>query len=141
MSIQIRTFTSFWALERKLYTIYDWTLPMPVSLRVLGVFVGTGAPWWLLMFLLQVPFSAPWYLLWLIPPAGLAYFGSKPIFEGKTLFQYLRSRFQYLTENRNYKGPLEPDLNKYSEPIVIEKIVTTRRASQALPFQKTNERT
>lgn len=131
--MQIRTFTSFWSLERKLYTVYDVTLPMPISLRVLGVFVGTGAPWWLLMWLLHIPLSSPWYLIWLVPPAAFGYFGSKPIFEGKTLFQYLRSRIQYLFENKAYKGALEPDLNRYDIPIEISALIITRKPQQ-LPF-------
>lgn len=131
-SMEVRTFTSFWSLERKLYSIYDFSLPFPVSLRVLGVFFGTGIPWWSLMFVLQVSFNPPWYLLWVIPPALLAWLGSKPIFEGKTLFQYLRSRAQYLFENRNYKG-LHPDLNKYEDIIEINSSVITRKPS-SLPF-------
>ena len=133
--MEIRTFTSFWALERKLYSIYDFSLPFPISLRVLGVFVGTGTPWWLTLWLLHVPITSPWYLIWLIPPAAFAYFGSKPIFEGKTLFQYLRSRIQYLFENRAYKG-LEPDLNKYEEIVEIKHNIITLREPQVLPFSR-----
>ena len=133
--MQIRTFTNFWALERKLYSIYDFSLPFPVSLRVLGVFVGTGAPWWGLLGLLHIPISSPWYLIWIIPPAVFAYFGSKPVFEGKTLFQYLRSRIQYLFENRNYKG-LQPDLNKYDEVVEIKHNIITMKSPQELPFSR-----
>jgi hypothetical protein len=133
--MEIRTFTNFWTLERKLYTVYDFTLPFPISLRVLGVFVGTGTPWWLLMWLVQMPFSSPLYLVWILPPAAFAYFGSKPIFEGKTLFQYLRSRIQYLFENKNYKG-LEPDLNKYGQTVVIQTSIITREPPQKLPFSR-----
>jgi hypothetical protein len=122
--MEVRTFTSFWALEKKLYTINDITLPFPVSLRVLGVFVASGIPWWGLMLLLNIPWGSPWYLIWLIPPVGLAWGGSKEIFEKKTLFQYVRSHIQYLFENKGYKG-LEPDLNKYNETIQIAQNVIT----------------
>lgn len=124
--VEVRTFTSFWALERKLYTIYDFTLPVPISLRVLGVFLGTGAPWWLVLWVLHFPLGTPWYLVWIIPPGVFAYFGSKPIFEGKTLIQYLRSRLQYLFENKAYKG-LDPDLNKYDVTIEVRQNVMASR--------------
>lgn len=125
--MEIRTFTNFWALERKLYTVWDLTLPVPVSLRVLGVFVGFGVPWWILMGLFQVSFNPPWYLLWIIPPAVLAWLGSKPRFEGKSLIQYFRSRLQYLAEEKRYKGALEPDLNKYGEPQHVSALIMTRK--------------
>ena len=131
--MEIRTFTSFWDLEKKLYSIYDFQMPFPISLRVIGVFAGTGVPWWGLLSILQVSFGSPWYLIWVIPPAFFAWFGSKPIFEKKTLFQYLRSRIQYLFENKNYKR-LEPDLNKYDVPIEVTQNVMTRKPIKARPF-------
>ena len=85
------------------------------------------------MALLHVPLSSPGYLIWLIPPAIFAYFGSKPVFEDKTLFQYLRSRFQYVTENKRYKGALEPDLNDYKGPVEITALVFTK-PPRDLPF-------
>jgi len=122
--LEVRTFTDFWGLEKKLYSIYDFSLPFPISLRVLGVFVGVGLPWWGVLAILHFPWGSPWYLLWILPPALAGYFGSKPIFEGKTLFQYIRSRIQFLFENRAYKG-MEPDLNKYGETIEIAQNMIT----------------
>lgn len=133
VTMEVRTFTSFWDLEKKLYSIYDFQMPVPISLRVLGVFVGTGVPWWILLSILNVSLGAPWYLLYVLPPGLFAWFGSKPIFEGKTLFQYLRSRIQFLFENKNYKR-LEPDLNKYNTTIEIKQRVITQTPIDARPF-------
>lgn len=131
--MEVRTFTSFWDLEKKLYTIYDFQMPFPISLRVLGIFIGTGLPWWILLFTINVPIGAPWYLFYLLPPAAFGWFGSKPIFEGKTLFQYIRSRVQYLFENKNYKR-LEPDLNKYDSTIKMNQHIMTRAPINTKPF-------
>lgn len=132
--VEIKNYTPFWALERKVYSFYDIQLPVPVSLTVLGVFVGIGIPWGFLMFLLQVPFTTPWYLLWLIPPAGLAYMANKPIFENKTLVEYLISRGKHLMENRRYKR-LEPDLTKYDTTITVEQNVSTKELIKPSPFK------
>jgi hypothetical protein len=132
--MEIRNYTSFWNLERKVYSFYDVQLPIPLSLRVLGVFVGTGAPWWTLMFLLGVPFGPPWYLLYVIPPGLLAWLGSKPIFEGKTLVEYLKARLGHLLENKAYKR-LEPDLNKYESDLEIEQNVITKEPLKPSPFK------
>ncbi len=139
--MEIRTFTSFWRVERKLYSLYDVALPMPISLTVVGVFAATGIPWFLICFLLHIPFAPPvGYLVWLAPPAALAYFGSRPIFEGKTLFQYLKSQFSFLLENKAYKIGLQPDLQKYEESIVLSGKALTR-ISSPLPFDTINNST
>lgn len=131
--MEIRTFTSFWNLEKKLYSIYDFQMPVPISLRVLGVFFGTGLPWWLFLYIVHFPGGSPWFMFWIVPPGALAWFGSKPIFEGKTLFQYLRSRAQFLFENKNYKK-LEPDLNKYDELVKVKQNIMTRPTHKPKPF-------
>lgn len=120
--MQVKTFTSFWTMEKKLYAIYDWSLPAPIPLRVVGVFALVGIPWWVFLGVVHFPFGTPWYLVWLIPPGFLAWFGSRPIFEGKTLFQYALSRIKFLFENRRYKG-LDPDLTDYE--VVIEQKQST----------------
>ncbi len=122
--MEIKNYTSFWDLEKKIYSFYDVQLPMPLSLRVLAVFVATAAPWSLLMWLLHVPITTPWFLIWLAPPILVAYFGSKPIFEGKNLLEYLRSRISYLRENKKYKR-LEPDLTKYETNVEIQQNIIT----------------
>lgn len=120
--MQIKTFTSFWSIEKKLYSIYDFSLPMPISLRVLGVFVGIAIPWWVILAIIHVPISSPGYLLYLAVPAVIAYLASNPLFEKKTLFQFLGSRIKFLFENRHYKG-LTPDLeDKEAHYIVNQKV-------------------
>lgn len=126
--IEVRNYTPFWHLERKIYSFYDVQLPMPISLVVIGVFVGSGVPWWLLLWILHVPITTPWYLIWLVPPGVLAWLGNKPIFEGKNLIQYLRSRVIHLMENRKYKR-LEPDLTKYDTPVILEQNISTNAYS------------
>jgi len=107
--MQVRTFTNFWSMERKLYAINDITLPTPVSLRSLGVFVLTGVPWWFILWIIHVPFGNPWYLVYAVVPGAAAFFGTKPVYQGKTIFQYAQSQVLYLLlESKRYKG-LEVD--------------------------------
>lgn len=101
--LEIRTFTNFWNMEKKLYTIYDVTLPMPISLKVAGAFLVTGIPWWGLMILLQVPFGS-FFMFWLFPPVILGYLASKPIFQKKTLTQFLHSQIKYMFQPKRLSG-------------------------------------
>lgn len=122
--MEIKNYTSFWNLEKKIYSFYDVQLPMPLSLRVLGVFVVVGAPWALLMWLLHVPIGPPWFLIWLVPPIGIAYLSSRPLLEKKNLVEYLSSWVTYLRQNRHYKR-LEPDLNRYETDVEVKQTVIT----------------
>lgn len=127
--MQVRTYTSFWSTERKLYAIQDVTLPTPVPLKTLGVFTLAALPWGLIMGALHVPFGGFGILVWLGPPVALAWFGSRPnsIFDGKTLFQWLRSRALYMfTESKRYKG-FEPNTDEEGEVIVMSHKVFVRK--------------
>lgn len=102
--MEVKTYTDFWSMEKKLYSIYDVSLPFPVSIRTVGILLGVGIPWAMLLNFLQVPFGPPWFLLYLVPPGALAFFGSKQIFEGKNLLQYGASRGKYFFQSKFYKG-------------------------------------
>jgi len=105
--MDVRTFTTFWNQEKKLYSINDIALPFAIPLRTLGVFVLTALPWWILMgAILHVPFDGGVAIvIYFGPPALVGWLGSRPIFEGKSLFQFARSHLLYwLTETRHWKG-------------------------------------
>lgn len=106
--MEVRTFTNFWNMERKLYAIYDVSLPVPISLKVVGAFLLTGIPWWGLMALLQVPFSNPGYLFWVLPPILLGYLASKPIFQRKTISQFLMSYVRFYFQPKRLAGLKKP---------------------------------
>ena len=115
--MEVKTYTDFWGMEKKIYSLYDLSLPAPVSIRTVGIFLGIGLPWVLLLSALHVTLEPPWFLLYIVPPAALAYFGGKPIFEGKNLMQYMASRGRYLFQSKYYKGltPTMDDSEVYYE--------------------------
>jgi hypothetical protein len=105
--MEIRTFTGFWNQEKKLYSINDIALPFAIPLRTLGVLLLSGIPWWILLgAILHVPITNGIILiLYVGPPALLGWLGSRPILEGKTLLQYVKSHLAYwLTESKDWKG-------------------------------------
>lgn len=103
-------------MDRKLYSIQDITLPMPISLRVLGAFLISGAVWWGILALTGVPGRAPWHILWLGVPGLIAFLASGNFFDKKSLPQYLKARITHILEEKRYKG-LERDLNVYDKPL------------------------
>lgn len=120
-TMEIRTFTNFWNMERKLYSIYDVSLPMPISLKVVGAFLATGIPWGGLMMLLHIPFGSA-AVLWILPPAAFGYVASKPIFQKKTFFAFLTSQAKFLGEPKRLAGFRKMDFSYHTKYNVIVKI-------------------
>ena len=94
--MELNTYTSLWNVERKLYKLYDWTLPVPVGFRQLGVGGGFGLIWMVLLNKLGVPFGSPWHVLYLGPPGVGAWLAGKPVAEGKTLSSLVLSQLRYI---------------------------------------------
>lgn len=113
--MELRTYTSLWNVERRLYKIYDWTIPFPNGigfLQIAAIFC-VGLPWFGLMHLLGVPFHTPGDVAWLAPPAAAAWWAGKPIAEGKTIVGLANSQLRYLLQPRTLTrlapaGPLGP---------------------------------
>lgn len=107
--LELRTHTRLWQVEKKLYKLYDYTLPMPVSLRMLGIFILSLAVWIPLCIVLRIPFAPPFgHLIWLAPPLALTYFGNKPVAEGKRLGELLASNISYFLSQPNEIAALRP---------------------------------
>lgn len=126
--IVTKTYTDFWKIQRTLYSINDIVLPIPIPLMMLGIFVATGIPVWaFLMFVLHIaPFANfGTVLLWFGLPAGMAWLGNRPIFEGKSLFIYLLSRIKFVFEAPRYAG-MRASYETLDEQYEIDSVVYLR---------------
>lgn len=104
--LELRTHTRLWQVEKKLYKVYDYTLPMPISVRMIGIFLLTALPWAAVCLMIGVKFAPPFgHLIWVVPPAALTYMGSKPVAEGKRLGELLVSQISfYVGQSSAYAG-------------------------------------
>lgn len=101
--MRVRTYTNMWNEERKLYTIYEWTLPTPVSFKQIALFVVGAIIWMPIMFVLNVPIGTSWgFVLWFAFPVALAIFGNKQFIEHKSIIQYLQSVLGYILFEPKY---------------------------------------
>ncbi|NYI97830.1 MinD-like ATPase involved in chromosome partitioning or flagellar assembly [Streptomonospora nanhaiensis] len=100
--MDLPTYTNIWRIEKRLYKLYDFRLPQPVSVVYLGVLLGVFAVWLMLMGLLGVPFETPWHVVWLVPPFVIAFLATRPVIEGKRLSELVVSQVRYVTEARVY---------------------------------------
>lgn len=106
--MQLRTYTNLWNVEKRLYKIYDWALPYPVSVKQLGFALGSGIPWIWLLNMLGV--SGPtWLWLYIAVPLGVTMMANRPVAEGKTATSWLGSQLKFHFGPKTYTG-LSPEL-------------------------------
>jgi hypothetical protein len=97
---QLPTYTSVFRLQRRLYAVYDWELPVPVGLLEATVFVVGVGLFVLLGRLFGIPITAGTAWFFLVPPGFLAYLARQPIADGKQPHAWVASQLRYALEPR-----------------------------------------
>ncbi|WP_150245338.1 TcpE family conjugal transfer membrane protein [Nocardiopsis quinghaiensis] len=103
--MDLPTYTNIWRIEKRLYKLYDFRLPMPLPVGTFGVALGVFALWVVLLSVLNAPFvfGNGWHLvLWVVPPGVITVLATRPVVEGKRLTELLISQARFLTEARVY---------------------------------------
>ncbi|MFE6305425.1 TcpE family conjugal transfer membrane protein [Nocardiopsis sp. NPDC057823] len=103
--MDLPTYTNIWRIEKRLYKLYDFRLPMPLPVGTFGVAVGVFLVWVILLGILNAPFvfGNGWHLvLWVVPPGVITVLVTRPVIEGKRLTELLLSQARYLAEARVY---------------------------------------
>ena len=98
--MELPTYTSIWRIERRLYKLYDFRLPIPLPVGQITVFAGICLPYVAILGLLGVPFSHTLFWLYVLPPGLLTWLVTRPVLQGKRLPELLRSQVRYLAEPR-----------------------------------------
>lgn len=96
--MELPTYTHVWRIEKRLYRLYDFNLPMPIGFSTLLTALTAFTVWGILLSLLGVPFQGGWLLvLWAVPPGLVTFAWTRPISEGKRLPELIWSyaRFVY----------------------------------------------
>ncbi|WP_047867885.1 TcpE family conjugal transfer membrane protein [Nocardiopsis sp. RV163] len=103
--MDLPTYTNIWRIEKRLYKLYDFRLPMPLPVGTFGVALGVFALWVVLLSLVNAPFvfGNGWHLvLWVVPPGVITVLATRPVIEGKRLTELLLSQARFLAEARVY---------------------------------------
>ncbi|WP_159941842.1 MULTISPECIES: conjugal transfer protein [unclassified Nocardiopsis] len=131
--MDLPTYTNIWRIEKRLYKLYDFRLPMPLPVGTFGVALGVFALWVVLLSLLNAPFvfGNGWHLvLWVVPPGVITVLATRPVIEGKRLTELLLSQARFLTEARVYNR-LAPE---YEPSEVRVTVRVWHRAPEAGPL-------
>ena len=96
--MELPTYTSIWRIEKRLYKLYDFRLPMPLPVGQIVVFMAITVPYVLLLTLFGLPFSHTLFWLYVLPPGVLTWLATRPVLESKRLPELFISQARYLGE-------------------------------------------
>ena len=100
--MELPTYTNIWKIEKRLYKLYDFRLPMPLPIGQMAAFLAIAVPYMLILTLVGMPFSHTWVWLYVLPPGLLAWLVTRPVLEGKRLPELVLSQLRYLGEPRSW---------------------------------------
>ncbi len=96
--MELPTYTSIWRIEKRLYKLYDFRLPMPLPVGQIAVFTAVTVPYIVLLTLFGLPFNHNLFWLYVLPPGLLTWLATRPVLESKRLPELLISQARYLGE-------------------------------------------
>jgi hypothetical protein len=134
--VDLPTYTNIWRIEKRLYKLYDFRLPMPLPINWIAVFAGITIPYILLLIAVGLPFNHTLVWLYVLPPGVLTWLTTRPVIEGKRLPELVESQARYLTEPRTWVRltPLsEKDQVVLTARVWRSRQVSKRRAPAARP--------
>ena len=100
--MELPTYTNIWRIEKRLYKLYDFRLPMPLPIGQIAVFAAIAVPYVVILKVIGLPFSHTLLWLYILPPAALAWLITRPVLEGKRLPELVVSQVRYLGEPRTW---------------------------------------
>jgi TcpE family len=100
--LDLPTYTNIWRIEKRLYKLYDFRLPMPIPVGQIAVFAAIAVPYVVILKLAGLPFSHTLLWLYILPPGALAWLVTRPVLEGKRLPELVVSQVRYLNEPRTW---------------------------------------
>ena len=96
--MDLPTYTSIWRIEKRLYKLYDFRLPMPVPVGQIAVFAAITVPYVIILTVLGLPFSHTLFWLYVLHPGVLTWLATRPVLESKRLPELVISQVRYLGE-------------------------------------------
>jgi hypothetical protein len=100
--LDLPTYTNIWRIEKRLYKLYDFRLPMPLPVGQIAVFAAIAVPYVVILKLAGLPFSHTLLWLYILPPGAMAWLVTRPVLEGKRLPELVVSQVRYLAEPRTW---------------------------------------
>ena len=100
--MELPTYTNIWKIEKRLYKLYDFRLPMPLPVGQIAAYIAIAVPYTIVLTMVGMPFSHTWFWLYVLPPGVFAWLVTRPVLEAKRLPELVVSQLRYLSEPRTW---------------------------------------
>jgi hypothetical protein len=100
--VDLPTYTNIWRIEKRLYKLYDFRLPMPLPINWIAVFAGITIPYIVLLIAIGLPFNHTLVWLYVLPPGLITWLTTRPVIENKRLPELVESQVRYMAEPRTW---------------------------------------
>jgi hypothetical protein len=80
--VDLPTYTNIWRIEKRLYKLYDFRLPMPLPIGQIAVFAAIALPYIIVLTILGLPFSHTYFWLY-VRHRGCWPLATRPVLESK----------------------------------------------------------
>ena len=132
--MDLPTYTNIWRIEKRLYKLYDFRLPMPLPINWIAVFAGITIPYIVLLIAIGLPFNHTLVWLYVLPPGVLTWLTTRPVIESKRLPELVESQVRYLTEPRTWVR-LTP-LSEKDQIVLTARVWHGRGAKRPAPARR-----
>lgn len=107
---EIKSYTSIWNVEKVIYSLMSYNLPIPLTFTQIAWFMGVLFINIVLKDLPPLSLIDNVLLKYAVLPAGITWFMSQKTFDGKKPYSFFRSVVSYLIRPKNtYAGkPVKP---------------------------------
>lgn len=122
--MELRTYTSIFRLERKLYKVFDMELPRPVSLPQAGAFAIAFLAMFALSGLLGIAVTPASAWLFVVVPGAAAWAASTAVADGKRPHELALSYLRFALEPRYLDGLAErrePEILTFASPVQVRR--------------------
>ena len=133
--MDLPTYTNIWRIEKRLYKLYDFRLPMPLPINWIAVFAAITVPYIVFLVAIGLPFNHTLVWLYVLPPGLLTWLTTRPVIENKRLPELVESQVRYLAEPRVWTR-LAPH-NEKDQMVVTARVWHIRQAPQRSKTAKT----
>lgn len=93
--LQARNYTGVSRIDRRLYALGDWVLPVALPFRGIGFFALFAPPIWIALSIAGVELTADTLAFWIGPPAVLAAFAYKLRPQGKSFLDVITAHLSF----------------------------------------------
>lgn len=137
--ITVVNMTNFFNRELFMYALGDIKFKKPIALKKVAYTLGFLIIWCIPFYMLfGLQFNPFFMAFFLVPPLALGHYGSKPVFGGKGLIDFLKTTFKFIGEPKIWTDMI-PAGNKHKVDYYVDSQMWISRRREIYKLKEMRE--